>query len=978
MAVAASTSRQVEIRLLGEPGIYVGRTYQDIKLPAKSFEVLCMLALQAGQPTDRAKLAFTLWPDDSEECAKANLRRYLYLLRRAISRADESQLVATSGTIMWKPDGTVTIDVVEFLRLSEDPDSLERAVALYHGDLLANLYEEWLEEPRQRLRSCQLQNLLALSNRHLHVDDKRALEYADGARRLEPWDEEAVRCIMRARTNLGDRSGAVQEYSEFAQRLREEFGTEPAHETKQALEDAKIAESSKSNLPRQLTSFVGREEVLSEIIPLIEKSPLVTLVGAGGVGKTRCAVEAAAQLLDAWTDGVWLVELAPISDPSLVSGVVARALGVQESPARPILDTLIAYLKRKRLLLIIDNCEHVIAEARRAVTAILHECPEVRVLATSRESLAISGEQVYHMPSLSVPPAGRSLQGQEVLRFSAPLLFNDRARSADVHFRITGENAHHVAEICRRLDGIPLAIELAAARLNVLSAEQLAQKLDDRFRLLIGGDRCALPRHRTMRALIDWSYDLLSDEDRTMFRRLSIFVGGFTLESANAVWSDTADEIETLNLLSSLVDKSLVQFETDFGGTRYRLLEATRQYAHERLKECGEYASIAHAHATAFLALAERFAGLYETIPDRVWKVVVAPDMENWRAALDWALTRGGDIALGQRMVGALQRMWVFFAPAEGRRWIQAALATTDENTPDQVMAELDLAESQLDRLLHRYEAGYNAAQRSRARFERVGDSRGAAEAKMLAARHLIVLGRVGESERLLEAALATAEQLGFQKLLCSVLDCLAFARDLANDIDGARTRYAQALEIARAAGSERTAAIVASNFGEMEFRCGNAQAAIQLASESLEGHRALDTANFALELCYYAAYRVALGDFDDARRRAREALSISRDAQFEVCLSFALARFSAIAALRPHRNAEDAKHDRMRAARLLGYAYADPKSEFRAWEYTEQREYGKAISALRDALGANELARLIQEGSAWSEDQAIAEAMLI
>ncbi|MBV8149072.1 MAG: GAF domain-containing protein, partial [Candidatus Eremiobacteraeota bacterium] len=316
----------------------------------------------------------------------------------------------------------------------------------------------------------------------------------------------------------------------------------------------------RNNLPHMLTSFVGRENEVTEIQALLQQHRLMTLMGAGGVGKTRAALRVAANLLDGFADGVWLVELAPISDPSLVAGAVAQTLNAPQSSDRPPIDTLVGYLKRKRLLLLLDNCEHVINDARTVAAAVLHGCPEVHILATSREHLNVSGEEVYRMPSLSVPPEGQALPTQEVLTFGAALLFADRAFAVDKRFAITDENAPYVAEISRRLDGIPLAIELAAARVNVLSPKQLAQKLDERFRVLTGGDRSALPRHQTMRALIDWSYDLLSDDERALFRKLSIFAGGFTLESARAVCDvDAVDEIATLDLLSSLVDKSLVQ-----------------------------------------------------------------------------------------------------------------------------------------------------------------------------------------------------------------------------------------------------------------------------------------------------------------------------------------------------------------------------------------------------------------------------------
>lgn len=548
-----------------------------------------------------------------------------------------------------------------------------------------------------------------------------------------------------------------------------------------------------NNLPRQLTSFVGCDQVIADVTAFIEKSALVTLVGTGGAGKTRCAIQIGAELLDGSGDGVWRAELAAISDPSLVPNVIAQALNVQGQSDRPVLDTLLTYLKRKRLLLILDNCEHVIEETRRVVAAILHECHDVRVLATSREPLNISGEATYRMPSLAVPSNAAMLFAEGVSRYDSVQLFVDRALLSNNSFVFTGENAPYVAEICRRLDGIPLAIELAAARVKVLSPKQLAQKLDERFRLLTGGDRSALPRQQTMRALIDWSYDLLSDDERALFRKLSIFAGGFTLESAAAVCStDAIDEMALLDLLTSLVDKSLVQAELAADGTRYRLLESTRDYAREKLAQRGEYPAVAQAHATAFLTLAEKLDGSYDTKPDRAWIMQAEPEMENWRAALEWSLTLSGDPMLGQRLAGSLRWMWYSFAASEGRRWVRAALATTDADTPASVIGRLELAEAHLDSTLAQHKAACDAAHRALERLQHLDDP-AMVEALRLAGRSPVYLGRAAEGEVLLREALAFAEKFRMQKLRAALLADLASARRGAGDVIGARVFFNEA-----------------------------------------------------------------------------------------------------------------------------------------------------------------------------------------
>jgi predicted ATPase/class 3 adenylate cyclase len=729
-----------------------------------------------------------------------------------------------------------------------------------------------------------------------------------------------------------------------------------------------------NNLPAQLTSFVGREGVVAEIKTLLEHHRLVTLVGSGGAGKTRCAIQVGAELVDGSGNGVWLAELAPISDPSLLASVIARALSVQESPNRPIVDTLVAYLKRKRLLLILDNCEHVIDEARAVVGSVLRNCPDVRILATSREGLKITGEQLYRMPSLSVPPASKTLSAQDMVSFGGMLLFADRAFSVDGHFALTDENVPHVAEICRRLDGIPLAIELAAARVKVLSPKHLAQKLDERFRVLTGGDRSALPRHQTMRALIDWSYDLLSDDERSLFRRLSIFAGGFTIETASVVCSaEEIDEIEMLDRVSSLVDKSLVQAEVAGSGMRYRLLESTRQYAREKLIESGAYEAVARAHAAAYLALAEELEDAWETTPDRAWYALAEPELENFRAALGWALGARGEVLIGQQLVGTLRTVWSYFGTAEGQRWVQSAQELADAQTPAAALAALDLAEAHLTTGLVRHKASLLAAQRALERYRELGDPLRTARAQQDVGSALVFVGSIAQGEAVLTQALAEARTLGASRLTSSVLENLAFARNAAGDLAGARQLYAEALAMARSIGAERVAAVGTASLAEAEFRGGDAAAALQLAGEALAVFRASnDTRAAANALCNMAAYLVKLGRYDEARTSAREGLAAARETQVAVYVAFALQHLAAVGAMRSNTETPS-REEHTRAARVLGYVDARLAALEALREYTEQQEYDTMLPALRDALGADECAKLMAEGSTWSEDQAVA-----
>jgi predicted ATPase/class 3 adenylate cyclase len=390
------------------------------------------------------------------------------------------------------------------------------------------------------------------------------------------------------------------------------------------------------NLPRQLTSFVGREDELARLCALVRDRSLVTLTGVGGVGKTRLAIEVAAELAPEFPDGVWLCELAPVSDPAAVCETLAATLDVRPFPGRGLGDTLLEYLAQKRLLIVLDNCEHLLAAVADMVDTVVKRCPRVAVLTTSREGLALPGEQIVAIPALGLPEADAGPDA--ISQAEAVRLFCDRAVAANAGFVLTASNGPAVAQLCRRLDGIPLAIELAAARVRSLPPEDLVARLDQRFRLLTRGSRASLERHQTLRNAIDWSYDLLSEPERVALRRASVFAGTFDLAAAEAVVS--AGDIESsdvVDLLTQLVDKSLLDVDPVAAGVRYRLLETIRQYAEERLEASGEMAALRGRHLTHYLKLAEKAGPHLRGREQIAWASALAVETDNFRAALDWA-----------------------------------------------------------------------------------------------------------------------------------------------------------------------------------------------------------------------------------------------------------------------------------------------------------------------------------------------------
>jgi predicted ATPase/DNA-binding XRE family transcriptional regulator len=448
-------------------------------------------------------------------------------------------------------------------------------------------------------------------------------------------------------------------------------------------------ESLPHNLPIQLTSFIGRERELAEAKQLLANTRLLTLIGPGGTGKTRLALQIGQEVLAAFTDGVRLVELAPLTDPSLILQTIASVFELREAPHVPLMDILTNYLRAKQLLLILDNCEHLIEACAKLSADLLHVCPQLKIIVGSREALGISGETVYRVPSLSLPNPV-DVARAALLEGEAVQLFVERAMAVQSHFALEDSNASAVAQICRRLDGIPLALELAAARVALFSPNEIAARLDDRFRLLTGGSRTALERHQTLRALIDWSYDLLSDEERMLFRQLSVFAGGWTFEGAEAVCAD----LDVLNLLTQLVNKSLVMVDerSQAEGTRYRLPETIRQYARDKLLEAGQAAQARDRHLEFFLRFAEAVEPKLRRAEQLAWLDRLETEHDNLRTALAWSL-ESGQSELALQLAGALQYFWDLRGYwSAGNKWLNDALALNQPEPSGRAAADADAA----------------------------------------------------------------------------------------------------------------------------------------------------------------------------------------------------------------------------------------------------------------------------------------------
>jgi predicted ATPase/DNA-binding CsgD family transcriptional regulator len=466
-----------------------------------------------------------------------------------------------------------------------------------------------------------------------------------------------------------EENGITPEQPQNPRRLR---AVEPA----EAERAPRSLERPPHNLPSELSSFVGREKELTEVRRLFLSNRLLTLTGPGGCGKTRLALAAASELVERFEDGVWMVELASLAEPSLVPQSVASTLGVRERPGSVLTEALSNYLRTRKLLMILDNCEHLIDACAELAEAWLHSCPGLCVLATSREALGITGEVAWPVPSLSLPDLRRLPNNDSLPRYESARLFVERAASVKPNFKLTERNASAVAQVCYRLDGIPLAIELAAARTKVLSVEEIASRLADSFMLLAAGSRTAMPRQRTLHATMDWSHELLGQKERVLFRRLSVFAGGFTLEAAESICAgEDLEREEVLELLSQLVDKSLVVAQERDGAARYRLLETIRQYGRESLEEVGETAHVREQHAEYYLAVAEQAEPELKGDRQISWLERLETEHDNLRVVMAWLLGRG-ESEMAARLGWALWLFWgIRTHLAEGRRSMERALS---------------------------------------------------------------------------------------------------------------------------------------------------------------------------------------------------------------------------------------------------------------------------------------------------------------
>ena len=721
-----------------------------------------------------------------------------------------------------------------------------------------------------------------------------------------------------------------------------------------------------NNLPALLSSFIGRQAEIGEVRQLLRTQRLVTLTAAGGFGKTRLALQVAASALPAFEDGVWLVELASLADPTLVPQTVASALGVREQSGRPLVSTLSDYLRPRHLLLVLDNCEHLVQACAEFAATLLQACPGLTILATSREPLGIDGETVWSVPPLSLPEAaaakdtsGRTTAAASQPQSEAVQLFVARAEAAVTGFTLTAENAASVEEICRRLDGMPLAIELAAARLRALTVQQVADHQDDRFHLLTGGSRTAPARQRTLEAALDWSYALLSEPERKVLQRLSVFAGGCNLQAATAVCSGKYVAAgDVLDHLSHLVDKSLLEAETAHGEARYRMLDTIREYAGKQLSMSGDLAAARDRHLQYFLEWAESAEPFLHDRSQISWLERFEVEHDNLRAALEWSRESEDAAESGLRLAAVVGIFWGLHGyHTEGRMRLAGMLARKGVQDPKPARARALYQLGILEFFESDYPAVHALMSESLAIWRAQGASgrHGVAMALEMLAETESEIGNFSAAFPLYEQALALYRELGNLPGIGNTLKMLGWSAMRTGDYERADPLLSEGLSVCRQAGEPFFVASALAGLGELALRRGQLERAGALLRESLEISRSIgDKWSIPIALGSLAWLALEKRDFESLRSMLGESLSIRAETEDRGGIAWCLEKFAHAAILQLQYP---------RAATLYAAAAALRAPVNSKMDAADEPEYERNLAAVGKAVGEEAFKALWEEG---------------
>jgi predicted ATPase/DNA-binding SARP family transcriptional activator len=980
------------LRFLGACEVTVhGRPLPPLRY-RKELWLLALLALRHDREVARDGLAALFWPDAEESQALYYLRRSLSNLRRALGSEARRLLTPTPRTVRLDLSGAycdlLACDaaLAQAAASTAPEEPLQQAISLHRGPFLPDCLEEWaLTERNQREQShfAALERLAQITREK--GDPAAAVRWLRLLVAADPYRESAACALLQALADSGDRAAMQQVYQELRLRLRNDLNAAPAPETealyqrlnrrgahppsglsappvpapgarppKRASGAPRVRgphlPPSQRHLPVPLTDLIGREQEIEEVVGHLGHCRLVTLFGAGGVGKTRLAIAVAERVLPRFPDGVWFIDLAPLTEASLVAEATAMALGLREEEGRSPEERLTEALTARGLLLVLDNCEHVLDTCAALCYHLLSTCPGLRVLATSRHVLRVEGEQVYPVPSLALPPAEvmdarRGLSGAEkdaasLLEYEGIRLFVQRAVQASPTFKLDRRSGAAVAEICRHLDGIPLAIEMAAARVRSLSVSEINTRLSDRFRLLTRGNRAALPRQQTLRSALDWSYDLLNAEERDLLRRLAVFAGGCTLEGAAAVIRQ-GDADACLEPLASLVDKSLVVYE-DGEYPRYRMLETVREYAREKLDGSGEWRAVRNQHRDWYLQLAEQAEGQMRGSGQEATLVAcLEAALDNFRAVLAWceeeadAHPDSAAAEAGLRLATALFWFWMNRGYlTESLQWLEGALARGGQLPPG-------LRASALMRAAH---LAYARGDRDRS----------------------ITFHKAARREY--EKALALARATGDRREIAWTLLSMADATDDDGDQDATWSLCVEARPLFEELDEPVGLAEALRWLASVAMKRGDRRAARPLLEERLAICRKLGESDSLIHtLGGLGHLERDEGDYARARAYYQESLLLRQKLGHQFALAQSLEDFAVLAGC--ERRAERAIH-------LLGAGEAFCETLGARPPVAVAEEYERTVAEGRAVLGEAAFAAVWAEGRAMSLEQAVEYAL--
>ncbi len=895
----------LEIFTLG--GVRILRNGEELRgINYRKAIALLIYLVSTGQPQPRVVLADLLWDDRSQSQALANLRGVLTVLRAALGenlRIYRDSVSVNPSARVWMDAGQLEAGLSALHnqgKLNEFTASqAEAALTLYRGDFLQGFnlsdcqgFDDWQRRERERLHQLAADGYTELVSYEIENGQYQlGMVHASRLLEIDPLMEVGHRQMMLLLAKCGQRAAALAQYQSCQELMRDELGVDPAEETSELYDQIRngklvstqpvvsislqnILDTKLDNLPVWLTTFIGREKEIKQVRTLLAASRLVTLTGSGGVGKSRLALEACSGLRAGFLHGVWLVRLAQISEERFILPAIAAVFNLRETPERSLLEVLLDYLRQKELLLWIDNCEHLVVECARLAEKILNYAPQVRILATSREALGISGETDFYVPSLTLPDPGLVQDEEALVSYEAVRLFLDRATQALPGFRITPETAPAVAQICCQLDGIPLALELAAAQVKYLSVSQIAGRLENDFRFLNTGSRTASPRQQTLQATIDWSYNLLSEPERIFLRRLAIFPSGWELEAAEAICSDVGDSLQAgiciqpgniLDLLSRLINKSMVIVEREPGlDLHYRLLRTIRQYAGGKLVDASESERLKTRHLEYFMSWAEIVEVKMQGREQAVWYRRIEKNLENLRSAIRFGLDTNVQVAL--RLASTLRPFWGGTNyRLEGFSWLETCQEKSENSQRTQWRGRALCVQADLSQLFVNDRKPIKWSQEALEICQEIGDLFGQAYAHLL-------LGHYGcanflnfsDTKAHLDAALKLFRENGDRWWEARTLGAFVEYYENTGDIGRAKEYNELTLKIFRELGDDCRVAI---GLTDQAFIVGEHDADLRQGSELYEQalsifHRLGQDYNVAYVRGFLAGLAIWQGDF--------------------------------------------------------------------------------------------------------------------